>query len=113
MLKVIYQTATLGATALPLGLCSPYSDVSSCVVYRHCILLVEQIVAKQTNINANVLRKVGVLEKLLHTKLIDHHHQHQAQHQQHWSLSKSQPSEDGQRMHDDAPLSRVASADRM
>ena len=40
--------------------------------------LVEQIVAKQTNINANVLRKVGLLEKLLHMQLQSGHHHHHA-----------------------------------
>ena len=86
---------------------SPKRQYVTCRVAccRQCVLLVEQIVAKQTDINADMLRKVSMLQKLIRTKLIDHHHYQQAnqqqQQQQHWWLSNDQP-QDGQRMHDDA-----------
>jgi len=59
------------------------------------VSLVEQIVAKQTNINANLLRKVAMLEKMLHTKLI------QQQQQQHWWRSNV-GLQDRQRVQNDA-----------
>ena len=75
---------------------------------RQCVSLVEQIAAKQTHINANLLRKVALLEKILHTKSIYHHQQqHQQQQQpppqpQYWWRSHDR-QQDRQRMQNDAP----------
>ena len=64
--------------------------------YRRCVSLVEQIIAKQTNINANLLRKVAMLEKMLHTKFNHHHllhHHHHQQQQQQWRQSNARPQD--------------------
>jgi len=72
---------------------------------------VEQIVARQTNINANLLRKVSVLEKTIHTMSNhrDRHHpeNHQQQQQQRWW------QHDAERTQNDAPAPGLLSSHRM